>query len=54
VGATVWEALQNGAPFEDAVSAVVARFEVDQVTARADVESLIEELMAAGLVERAV
>lgn len=52
VGATVWETLQRGATVDDAVSTVVARYEVDEATARGDVGALVDDLVAAGLIER--
>lgn len=52
VGATVWELVQNGATLDDAVSGVVARYEVDEATARGDVGALVADLVAAGLLER--
>jgi hypothetical protein len=52
VGATVWETLQNGATVDDAVLRVVAGYDVDEQTARGDVGALVDDLLAAGLLER--
>lgn len=52
VGATVWEHLAEGRTGGDAVAAIVVEYEIDEVTARTDVEQLIRELLASGLLER--
>lgn len=49
VGACVWERLRAGESFDQVVAAVVAGWEVDVVTARADLERLVDELVEAGL-----
>jgi hypothetical protein len=52
VGATVWESIRDGATLDDAVCTVVARYNVDEATARGDVGELVDDLLAAGLLER--
>ncbi len=48
VGSFLWEHC-DGTTLEQMVSAVCARFAVDEVTARADVEGFIDDLVARGL-----
>jgi len=45
VAATVWAALERGHTAEQAVALVIERYEVDEDTARADIEELINELL---------
>jgi hypothetical protein len=52
VGSTIWEALAGGQTTDEAVAAVLAEYEVDEATARADAGRLIAELLAAGLLEQ--
>jgi hypothetical protein len=52
VGGVVWSAIERGETIGEIVTAVVARFRVDQATARADIGKFVDELFAAGLVER--
>ena len=51
VGTTIWETLAAGRTTEEAVTAVVAAYDVDESTARADTVRLVQELLAAGLIE---
>ncbi len=51
VGATIWETLSEGRSTDEAVAAVVAGYDVDEPTARADAQKLVEELLAKGLIE---
>jgi hypothetical protein len=51
VGATVWERMEGGATLDDAICSVVARYDVDEATARTDVDALIDDLVRAGLLE---
>lgn len=52
VGAIVWDNFAAGKTPEEVVAAVVADYDVDEMRARADVRRLLEELLAAGLLER--
>jgi hypothetical protein len=52
VGATIWERLSGGGTGSDAVLAVLSEYEIDEATARADVERLAGEFLASGLLER--
>jgi hypothetical protein len=52
VGSFVWQEVVAGASLDAVVAAVVAAFAVADTTARNDVEALVEELVAARLVER--
>ena len=49
VGAYAWERLQRGEDVAAIAAAVAEDFEVDESTARADLEALVGELVAAGL-----
>lgn len=49
-GTVVWESIEEGV--EAAISQVISVFAVDEVTARLDVEALLEQLVEAGLVSR--
>jgi len=50
--ALIWEGLASGKNESALVSALTAEFEVDEKTARADIDSFIEELIKAGIVEK--
>lgn len=52
VGSRIWEQLASGKTREDAVAALLVEFDVDEPTARADVDRLAGELFAAGLLEK--
>ena len=49
-GTVVWDSIETGV--EAAISQVISAFAVDEVTARLDVEALLEQLVEAGLVSR--
>jgi hypothetical protein len=51
VGARIWELIQEPTALSAVLKAMVAEFEVDEVTARADLLALIDDLLAQGLVE---
>ena len=48
-GSTAWEALEAGGTGEEAVRAVMRRFDVPEDRARADVQALLSRLSGAGL-----
>jgi hypothetical protein len=50
VGAFVWELLQEPRPVSDIRDAIAARYHVDKMRCRADLEQLLKSLAAAGLV----
>jgi hypothetical protein len=50
VGAIVWRALETGSSLAAITASVVEEYDIDEVTASADVEALMERLMAEGLV----
>jgi hypothetical protein len=52
VGATIWDLFAAGKTQAEVVQELVASFQVDEPTARSDVQRLSEELVAAGLLER--
>jgi hypothetical protein len=51
VAATIWEALVAGKSAEEAIAVLVGEYDVDEGTARRDVERLARELLGAGLLE---
>ena len=52
VGSFLWEHC-DGSTLDEMVTAVCAHFAVDEVTARADVEGFIDDLVARGLLRPA-
>ena len=50
-GTFFWEKLANGTTKEDLISAVLAEYDVDEETARNDVELFIDNLTKNGLIE---
>jgi hypothetical protein len=52
VGARIWELIQEPTVLSAVLAAVVAEFEVDEPTARADLLALIDELVEKGLVTK--
>lgn len=50
VGTVVWGALGEGATLAEACERVTVEFEVDDLTARQDVEALLAELLERGLI----
>jgi len=53
VGGEVWSQVERSATVAEMVAAVVRRFEVDSVRARADVDLFVNQLLEAGLAETA-
>ena len=51
VGSTIWDQLTAGKTPGEAVAVLIAQYDVDETTARTDVERLATELVAAGLLE---
>jgi hypothetical protein len=51
VGARIFELIQQPTPLDAVADAVVAEFEVDAQTARADLLALVDTLVAQNLVE---
>jgi Coenzyme PQQ synthesis protein D (PqqD) len=52
VGTAIWGHLTDGKTPDETVAAILAEYEVNESTARADVRRLTDELLAAGLLER--
>ena len=52
VGAEIWARLQSPSRLAELVDHVVIRYDVDRPTAEADIQSLLRELFALGLIER--
>ena len=51
VGSTIWDQFTHGKTTNETVAILLAEYDVDEATARADVERLAEQLVAAGLLE---
>ena len=51
VGKRMFEVLQHAASFGDAVTALVAEYDADEATVRADLKALLDRLVENGLVE---
>lgn len=49
VGASIWRALESGAPRDQVVDAIVDQYEVDVETASADYDEYVDALVAEGL-----
>ena len=52
VGAALWARLQSPSRLDDLVDHVVDHYDVDRPTAQADIQSLLQEMLALGLIER--
>jgi hypothetical protein len=49
VGGAIWEHLTHGKTLDEAVALLLADYEIDEASLRADVQRLADELVAAGL-----
>ena len=49
-GTVLWESIDDG--IDTVVARIVASFEIDEISARDDVEALLQQLAGAGLVTR--
>lgn len=52
VGSLIWQMLANGVAESDMVARIVSEFEVEESTARADLQALVEALAGEELVDR--
>lgn len=52
-GATIWPALVAGATHDELLSLIVDSFDVDRERARRDIDALVADLQARGLLEDA-
>lgn len=50
-GALLWRLLEKGAEMDDLVKAILSEYEVDEATARADIEEMIGNIKDRGLIE---
>ncbi len=48
---TIWDQARNGRSEDDIVSSLMEEFEVDEATARADVNALLDELLSRNLLQ---
>lgn len=53
VGTAIWQWLQQGTPVEEIPLRLTQAFDVDEDTARTDLEALLADLMKSGLLEKA-
>ncbi len=51
VGTAIWQALGEGATVAELEARVLAEFDVDRATARRELEDLLADLLARGLIE---
>ncbi|MBQ7266035.1 MAG: PqqD family protein [Firmicutes bacterium] len=51
VGAFLWKILENGSDSQNLVSQLLKEYDVDEATAKNDVEDFLNKLREAGLVE---
>jgi hypothetical protein len=50
-GALLWKLLEKGAEMDELVQAILSEYEVDEATARADIEEMIGNIRDRGLIE---
>jgi hypothetical protein len=50
-GAMLWKLLEAGAEIDDLVKAITNEYTIDEDTARKDIEELLDNLAAKGLIE---
>jgi hypothetical protein len=54
VGSLIWQEIAAGANLDHLVGSVTAAFEIDEATARVDLEAFLADLVERGLVESVV
>lgn len=52
VGALLWKKLETGATEEELVAAVLAEYEIDEATAKNDIQDFLKELEKHNILER--
>ncbi len=50
-GVLIWNMLEKGAEMDELVEAMLSEYNVDEATARADIEEIVELIKARGLLE---
>lgn len=50
-GAILWKLLENGSEIDEMVSAILAEYDIDEETARTDVESFVNDIVSRDLTE---
>ena len=54
VGADLWKMLQSDVTFEDLVQGILKEYDVDEETAREDIQEFLETLIRGGILEVSV
>ena len=52
IGAFLWEKLQQDVTLDDLVDAVLKEYEIDETTARADIQEYLDKLADGGILEK--
>lgn len=52
IGAFLWEKLQQDVTLDDLVDAVLKEYEIDETTARADIQEFLDKLADGGILEK--
>ena len=50
-GALLWKKMEKGAEVDDLIQLVLSEYDIDEVTARADVEEMVSAIQKKGLIE---
>lgn len=50
-GAMLWKKMETGAEIDDLVQAILSEYDIDEATARADVEEMVGNISKRGLIE---
>ncbi|NLB77706.1 MAG: PqqD family protein [Clostridiaceae bacterium] len=50
-GAMLWKKMETGAEMDDLVQAILSEYDIDEATARADVEEMVGNISKRGLIE---
>lgn len=50
-GALLWKQLEKGAEMDELVQTILSEYEVDEATARADIEEMVGNIKDRGLIE---
>lgn len=50
-GAMLWRKMETGAEMDDLVQAILSEYDIDEATARTDVEEMVGNIQKRGLIE---